>query len=181
MEARLHDLLNADLWRMAILHLLRTLDLPDGWVAAGFVRDAVWDHLHGHAPSIPVGDIDIIWFDPARTDPALDRQIEQQLAALRQDIDWSVKNQARMHLRNRDALYADAADAMRHWTETATAIGVRLTPDGRLEVNAPFGLDDLFGLRLVPGPAFLGARRAIFDARVRAKQWLARYPLLQLG
>ena len=49
MEARLHDLLNADLWRMAILHLLRTLDLPDGWVATGFVRDAVWDHLHGHA------------------------------------------------------------------------------------------------------------------------------------
>ena len=71
MEARLRDLLNADPWRMAILHLLRALDLPDGWVAAGFVRDAVWDHLHGHAPSIPVGDIDIIWFDPARTDPVV--------------------------------------------------------------------------------------------------------------
>lgn len=86
-----------------------------------------------------------------------------------------------MHLRNRDAPYADAADAMRHWTETATAVGVRLTPDDRLEVNAPFGLDDLFGLRLVPGPAFLGARRAIFDARVCAKRWLARYPRLQPG
>lgn len=181
MDARLRDLLNADPWRMAILRLFGSLGLPDGWVAAGFVRDAVWDHLHDHAPSIPVGDIDIIWFDPARIDPALDRQIEGQLAALRPDVDWSVKNQARMHRRNRDAPYADAADAMHHWTETATAIGVRLTADDRLEINAPFGLDDLFSLRLVPGPAFLGARRAIFDARVRTKRWPARYPRLQPG
>lgn len=86
-----------------------------------------------------------------------------------------------MHLRNDDAPYADGADAMRHWPETATAIGVRLTPANRIEVNAPFGLGDLFDLRLAPGPAFLGARRTIFEARVRTKQWLARYPLLQLG
>ncbi len=181
MESRLRDLLSADPWRMEILHLLRSLALPDSWIAAGFVRDAVWDHLHGHAPSAPAGDIDIIWFDPARTDPALDRHIEAQLALLRPDVDWSVKNQARMHLRNRDTPYADAADAMRHWPETATAIGVRLTADERLEINAPFGLDDLFGLRLVPGPAFRGARWAIFDERVRAKRWPTRYPLLQLG
>lgn len=181
MEQRLRAVLGADPWRMAILRLLRPLGLPDGWAAAGFMRDAVWDHLHGHAPSVPTGDIDIIWFDATRTDPALDRQIEAQLTALRPDVDWSVKNQARMHLRNQDAPYADAADAMRHWPETATAIGVRLTPDERLEINAPFGLDDLFGLRLVPDPAFLGARRAIFNERVRAKDWLARYPLLQPG
>lgn len=181
MEEQLRNLLRADPWRMDLLRLVRPLALPDGWIAAGFVRDAVWDHLHGHAPSAPVGDIDIIWFDPARTDPALDHATEARLAGLRPEIIWSVKNQARMHQRNHDAPYADAADAMRHWPETATAIGIRLTLDDRLEVNAPLGLDDLFGLRLAPGPAFLGVRRATFDARVRAKGWLARYPLLQLG
>lgn len=86
MEERLRTLLNADPWRMDMLRLVRPLALPDGWIAAGFVRDAVWDHLHGHAPSIPAGDIDIIWFDPARTDPALDRATEARLAALRPEI-----------------------------------------------------------------------------------------------
>lgn len=178
--AQLRGLLRVDPERFDLLRLVRALALPDGWIAAGFLRDMVWDHLHGRPPSIPAGDIDIIWFDPARIDPALDRQMEIRLSTLRPDRIWSVKNQARMHGRNDDAPYADAADAMRHWPETATAVAARLTGDDRLEINAPFGLDDLFALRLVPGPAFTGPKRAIFDGRVRAKRWRTRYPLLRL-
>ena len=36
----------ADPLRSRILRLVQELELPDCWVAAGFVRSAIWDHLH---------------------------------------------------------------------------------------------------------------------------------------
>ncbi len=96
------------------------------------------------------------------------------------DYDWSVKNQARMHVRNGDAPYRDVATAMRAWPETATAVAVRLGADDRLEVNAPYGLDDLFALVVRPTPGFAVRKRAVFDARVAGKCWLGRYPRLRL-
>ena len=85
-----------------------------------------------------------------------------------------------MHIRNGDAAYGSMADAMRFWPETATAVAVRLDADDAIDVVAPFGLEDLFTLRLVPGPAFRGAKRPIFEERIAKKQWLLRYPLLMV-
>ena len=34
--------------RMNALYAVQALELNDGWIGAGFVRDAVWDHLHGY-------------------------------------------------------------------------------------------------------------------------------------
>ncbi|MEQ1549262.1 MAG: nucleotidyltransferase family protein [Chakrabartia sp.] len=42
---------------------------------------------------------------------------------------------------------------MRYWPETATAVAVRLSDEGILEVEAPYGLTDLFGLRCRLGSA----------------------------
>ncbi len=64
-------------WRM--LGLVRSLRLPDCWVGAGFVRNAVWDHLHGNPASAPGGDVDVLWFDPRRADPDQDRALEATL------------------------------------------------------------------------------------------------------
>ncbi len=156
------------------------LALPDAWIAAGFVRDAVWDALHGRLAAAPVGDVDVVWHDAARRDPVLDRQWEHALRERLPDYDWSVKNQARMHVRNGDAPYPDVATAMRAWPETATAVAVRLGADDRLEVNAPYGLDDLFALVVRPTPGFVVRKRAVFDERVAGKRWLTRYPRLRV-
>lgn len=178
---RLSSILENDHIRMVALRAVQELALPDGWIAAGFVRDAVWDHLHGRATGSPVGDVDVVWFDRNRVDESHDRAIERRLRQRQPDFDWSVKNQARMHLRNGDGPYASVMDAMRFWPETATAVAVRLAPDGWLEINAPFRLDDLFAPRLVPTPSFTGAKRHIFDERVVSKEWLLRYPLVKCG
>lgn len=37
-----------DRWRMAALRQAREAALPDWWLAAGFVRNLVWDRLHGY-------------------------------------------------------------------------------------------------------------------------------------
>jgi hypothetical protein len=178
-EADVISILRADRRRWHLLGVVAALDLPDCWIGAGFIRNAVWDHLHGRPLSPPSGDVDVIWFDSDRTDPALDRLYEVRLAAIEPSVVWSVENQARMHVRNADPPYASAVDAMRHWPETATAIAARRHGDALCEVAAPLGLDDLFGVVLRPTANFVDRKRSIYDERLRSKKWAERWPLLR--
>jgi hypothetical protein len=170
-------LMLADPRRMRMLRSVRALQLPDCWVGAGFVRSAVWDHLHGRAPGEVGSDIDVVWYDPQRTGGAFDSAIEHQLARDNPEAPWSVKNQADMHERNGDRPYGSTADAMAHWPETATAVAVRLQ-DGAIEIAAPFGLEDLFALVLRPTPPFRGDKLPVFHGRIATKRWLERWPKL---
>jgi hypothetical protein len=178
--AELRALIAADHARMRVLTLVRTLALPDCWVAAGFVRSRVWDHLHGRPTSPLPPDIDVIWFDADQAGAERDAALEQALRASESALDWSVKNQARMHGRNADQPYRSAAHAMAYWPETATAVGARLADDGAIEIAAPFGLEDLFGLVVRPTPRFQTIKHDVYLDRVRAKQWQATWPRLAI-
>ncbi len=167
-------LLAADPARMQALAAVRALDLPDAWIGAGFIRNAVWDALHGIAPRPFAGDVDVVWFNPARADAATDAALATRLPP---GLPWSVTNQARMHARHGDAPYRDTADAMRRWPETATAVAARLDAAGRVGILAPHGLDDLFALLLRPTPG----REAAFAARLAAKPWRAEWPRLRIA
>jgi len=179
-HAALRALIAADDARMRVLALVRELGLPDCWVTAGFVRAGVWDHLHGRPPASPARhphiDVDVIWHDPHDALPARDTALEALLRRRDGTLAWSVKNQARMHARNGDAPYASATDAMRHWPETATAVGVRLDAQGVVDIAAPFGLDDLFGLVVRPTPRFMTDKYPLYLERLRAKDWQAAWP-----
>ena len=151
--------------------------MPDCWIGAGFVRSAVWDHLHGLSASLPNGDVDVVWFDPERADPGEDAALEARLRAVDPALDWSVRNQARMHWRNGDAAYASCADALRHWPETATAVAVRRTGRDGCDIAAPFGLGDLFALVVRPTPGF---RAQVYRDRIAHKRWAERWPRLRI-
>lgn len=174
-------LLRGDRARWRMLGMVRSLGLSDCWIGAGFVRNAVWDCLHGRARGSVAGDVDVIWFDQRCAEPGVDAALEARLREIDPGVQWSVRNQARMHLRNGDAPYASATDALRFWPETATAVAVRQTEQEELEWAAPFGLDDLFGLIVRPTPHFAGAKREILLDRVRDKQWLRNWPRLRLA
>jgi hypothetical protein len=178
--AELRMLIASDRRRMEVLRFVRDLGLPDCWVAAGFVRNCVWDHLHGRATSPLAQDIDVIWFDPAACAAARDAALETALRERDGALAWSVKNQARMHGRNGDAPYRSATEAMRYWPETATAVGVRLDARGGIDVAAPFGLDDLFGLVVRPTPRFVVDKLAMYRERVLSKKWEQAWPSLQI-
>jgi hypothetical protein len=177
--AELQALIASDRARMRVLAQVAELGLPDCWVAAGFVRSHVWDHLHGFPEPLPGGDIDVVWFDPRQADAERDAALERILRDRDGTLAWSVKNQARMHVRNADRPYRSAPDAMAHWPETATAVGVRLDAQGRVEVAAPLGLDDLFGLVLRPAPRFMAEKYPIYLDRLHAKDWPSRWPRLR--
>jgi hypothetical protein len=166
-----------DATAMAQLEAVRGLALPDAWIAAGFVRNRVWDRLSGIWPPRPIDDVDVVYFDVA--DPEGERETEHEaaLSRLLPGVPWQVRNQARMHRRHRDAPYCCTADAMLRWLETATAIGVRLDAAGQVDVLAPYGLADL--LNLVCRPTAAGNERpTAYLARVTGKAWQQRWPRL---
>lgn len=179
-QETLQRLLLADPGRMQALHAVQTLGLRDGWIGAGFVREAVWDHLHGFSPRPVAGDVDVVFFDENQCSPDEDRRLEEKLRQLTSAFDWSVKNQARMHHHNGNSPYYSTEHALSFWPETATAVAVRIAPSGLIESIAPYGLRDLFELRLRPTPPFERDKLAVFRERVVIKRWLERYPQLQL-
>ncbi len=175
-------LVAADAWMMAALGAVAELGLPDAWIGAGFLRGAVWDRLHGYASRTPLDDIDVVTFDPEALDPAAEVALETRLGERLPGLPWSVKNQARMHLRNGDAPYRDSADALAHWLETPTAVALRLNQAGGLELLAPLGTEDLLGLVVRPTPhARAHAHRlAAYRARLEKKNWPAKWPKLRV-
>lgn len=169
------DIVAADPWAMDILWLARSLGLLDWAIGAGFIRSLVWDRLCGFTQRSALNDIDIVYFDPANTGRAIEIAAEAELTAARVSQTWSVRNMARMHLKNRDEPYRDIADAIGHWLETPTAVAVTMGADGALQLLAPHGVADLLAGRVRPTPS--GQRRiADYRARVMAKDWPSRWP-----
>ena len=41
-------IIKSDTWMLSILEAVRSLDLPDCWIGAGFVRNKVWDYKHNN-------------------------------------------------------------------------------------------------------------------------------------
>lgn len=163
---------------MTDLQLVAELKLPQGCIAAGYIRNFVWDVLHGYAERTPLHDVDVLYYDPSCLDEKAEKAYDAKLRERNPRLNWSVKNQARMHLRNGTSPYGSVEDAMRYWPETATAVAARLNAAGEVELIAPFGLDDLLSLRVRQGPYFHDHH--VFQKRVHDKEWLRRWPLLKL-
>ena len=162
---------------MLCLSALRALDLPDAWAAAGFVRNRVWDHLAGRVTSAATDDVDVVYFDPADPEGKREPEHEARLARALPTMRWQVRNQARMHVRNHDAPYRDTADAVAHWLETATAIGIRLRADDAFEILAPHGVGELMAFVCRPTRAGLD-KLDQYRARIAEKGWRERWPEL---
>lgn len=173
--------LETDVELMRLLTIVASLGLPDWWICAGYVRAKIWDDAHGYEVPTPTEDVDVIYFDRSHIDEAIEKQYEAQLHDLLPNVPWSVKNQARMHLVNQLPPYQSAVDALAHFPETVTAIGVSLDASGRLKLAAPYGIDDIVKLQLRPTPAFANdsSHHHIYRARISKKNWQATWPRLQ--
>jgi hypothetical protein len=169
------DIMARDPVGMEQLRAVRRLGLPDWCIAAGFVRNRVWDHLHGISPPRPPADIDVLFYDAADLSKEREFEYEDRLDDLLPGLPWQVRNQARMHVSKGLPQHTSTADSMRYWLETVTAVGVRLEADDRLTVVAPVGTDDLLNLYCRP-TAFGRTRRDEYEARVAQKRWRELWP-----
>lgn len=174
---RVGQWLNTDAQRQALLQTAARLALPDWCLAAGFVRNLVWDKLHGYRRNTPLNDVDLVYFDASNVCANRDRACEEYLHK-KLPARWSVKNQARMHRRNGDSPYLSNEDALSHWVELETAVGVRRCAAG-LQFVAPFGLAPLFAKTITLNPKCRNSQ--IFMARVEQKKWRELWPQLRLA
>ncbi|MBP1990580.1 nucleotidyltransferase family protein [Paenibacillus eucommiae] len=163
---------------MADLSTIRELHLPDWYIAAGYVRNYIWDSLHHYSTRTPLNDIDVIYYNTEEIDEEVEKKYDQQLQQLTGSTLWSVKNQARMHLNNGDQPYTSIEDAISHWPETVTAIGIRLEEDDSISLISPYGLEDLFEFRVRRSPLFI--KEAYYQARVSKKNWKKLWPQLEI-
>ncbi|MFC5405841.1 nucleotidyltransferase family protein [Cohnella soli] len=178
-KEKLIQILSGHRFLLRDLKAVQRLQLPEWCIAAGYVRNFVWDFLHAKIDETPLNDVDVLYYDLNDLSETTEKDYEK---LLKQEIDkynWSVKNQARMHDKNNEAQYRSVEEAMRRWPETATSIGVSLeeTTD-QLRIIAPQGLDDLFNLVIRKSPLFKD--QDYFQRRVREKEWLSKWPLLKM-
>ncbi|MBE0578831.1 nucleotidyltransferase family protein [Devosia sp.] len=145
---------------MMVLAGLRDMALPDHLLVAGAIYNQVWNHLTGRPDMTGVNDIDVFYFDDSDIGwDAEDKVIKAcdiRFAGLGLPI--QVRNQARVHLWFEDKFgspfspLTSSAEMLGRYASRTHAVGVRLDAADRMEIVAPFGLDDLFSFRMVPNP-----------------------------
>jgi hypothetical protein len=164
---------------MEALRAARDVDPPDWLIAAGAIRDAVWDLLHDREPA-PPKDVDLAYFaGGGLTDDAVEAALRHRAPA----IPWEARNQADVHLWYPRRFgfevppFASSADAIATFPEVASCVGVRLLPDDSLDVVAPHGLDDLLGIVCRHNPTRVSA--GFYEQRVQSHDWRARWPRMR--
>lgn len=172
------ELITHDAMRIEALECVFQLDLPQCYLAAGFVRNLVWDYLHEKPEPTPLNDVDVIYFDPDEEDQEAYLEYEATLTAKLPLLNWQVRNQALMHVRNGDLPYRSSIDAMSYSPEKETAVGIRKGKSGDYECISAYGFDSLFNFQITSNPK---RKREVFERRVASKGWLKQWPSLQVA
>lgn len=172
-------LIRADLWRMDCLEVVKAVRLPDWLIAAGFVRNLIWDRLHEKQISTTLNDVDVVFFDANDLSIITEQRIEESLRNARPNVRWEVRNQARMHLRNGHRPYQSTVDAISYYPELQTCIGARITENGDVEVLAPHGIEHNWSFTIRSNPKTHYPQSVIRD-RVTSKRWLETWQALRL-
>ena len=164
---------------MQLLASTRSVRLAQWRLVAGCLYQTVWNVLTGRKRGTGIKDYDLIYFDDSDLSwAAEDRVIRVVASATRGCVGpVEVRNQARVHLwfearfgTAYPQLYS-ADEAIRRYASIVHAIGVRLEYDDRLDVVAPFGLDDLFSMVIRPNYALENAVSHMRKARRAQEIW----------
>ena len=170
---------------MTVLRVMRELHLPDPLLFSGAVYQTVWNDLTGRPCDYGIKDYDVGYFDADISYEAEDRVIARVAGSLDEVLRTrvEVRNQARVHLWFSEKFghpyppLTATAQALERFVCPAFAVGVRLGQhDDEVIVFAPFGLADVYDMRLRVNPS-----------RGRAADWsrivesaLARWPELTI-
>lgn len=184
LEARLEAILRASPSLMQAMTKARDLALPDSMIVSGAIYQRVLNQLTGRDPDYGIKDYDLFYHDASDISyEAEDAVIRRAAAAfeppLRDQVE--VRNQARVHVWFEGKFgepYAPlrcSAEALERFVSPTFAVGARLSADGRIEIVAPFGLEDLFALRMRPNP-----RRPTRNFARVAENLVKRWPELRV-
>lgn len=146
---------------MRVLATVRELELPDWLVFSGAVYQRVLNHLTGRPADYGIREYDVGYFDASDVSYEAEDAVIRRVAPLstsRSRASCRCATRARVHLWFEDHFgeaympLSRTAEALQRFVSPMFAVGVRLDAGDRLHVEAPFGLADLFALRLRPNP-----------------------------
>ena len=160
LEERLIAAVRNDPDLMRVLETTAELDLNDWLIFSGSVYQCVWNAVTGRPPGHGVKDFDLGYFDDDVSWDAEDAVIRRVAEAFDEPL------KSRVEVRNQRRVsewfpakfgepyppVATTAEALDRFVAPAFAVGVRMEPDGRISVVAPFGLEDTFAMLVRPNP-----------------------------
>jgi hypothetical protein len=185
LEERLTEIVMASPRLTRVLRCARAQALPDWMIASGAIYQTVWNALTGRTCDYGIRDYDLFYFDAAdRSYEGEDRVIRAVAAALPAGLRplVEVRNQARVHLWFEQKFgesyepLGSSSEALTRFVSRANAVAVRLDPGDSLHIEAPFGLEDLFAMRIRPNP--LRPRARAFDDVAASMK--ARWPEVRI-
>lgn len=161
LEGRLEEIVREAASLMQVLRRARDLDLPDWLIFSGAVYQRVLNRLTGRGADYGIKDYDLGYFDATDLSYEAEDAVIRRVAAafeppFREIVE--VRNQARVHLWFEGKFgepytpLSSSAEALTRFVSPLFAVAVRLEADDQLRIMAPFGLEDLFALRLRPNP-----------------------------
>lgn len=178
-HAALQEILKADPAVMAILEAVRDLELPDAWLVSGGLYQTVWNVMTGRPHGHGIKDYDIIYFDGADTgydaEDEVIRAVDAALPALAGKLE--TRNQARVHLWFEEKFGTPypaltcSLEALTNYASKTHAVAARVTAEGGLETRAPFGLANIFALRLVPNPMIDNRKTHLAKGKRQQEFW----------
>ena len=194
---------------MDCLHALRSLDLPQGYIGAGFVRNAIWDELHKRVKPTPLNDIDVIYFSDeitvsqsvaiaqTSTEPTFQQQehslitaaakseIKTQEKAIERQL-TQIMPQANWQVKNQARMHLAHGHPPYKSSHEAISYWIERETCVAVRLLANDDLDVIAPFGLVAN--FAGTisinpkypRPDVFRKRVASKNWLDVWPLLKL-
>jgi hypothetical protein len=166
-----------------VLRKAHTIGLQNYYIGAGCIAQTLWNYLMNFELTQGISDIDFVYYDSSDLSFAAEHSmIEGVINEIGPcPIKLDIKNQARVHLWYKEHFgydikpYNSIEEAINTWPTTATAIGTRW--DGtKLNVYAPFGLNDLFGMIVRPNKAQI--TEEIYSQKIG--KWKTKWPSLTI-
>ena len=177
-EAKILEIISEDSWMMNVLQEVEKLGLNDWMIGAGFVRNKIWDYMHGYEKRTPLNDIDIIYMDREDLSEETEEKYQEKFSKKYPEVEWSFTNQARMHIYHNDESYKNCEESLSKWVEEPTCIAVYLEDD-KLKLVTPYGVDCFDKLEVRPSPGF-SRDMEIYRSRINKKRWQELWPKLKI-
>ena len=166
---------------MNILKALNALE-PQAYIAAGIIRNTVWAYLHDQPYSLENTEVDVILYDVF--DDSHADNLKTEMSKIFPNMQWDITNQALVHTWYKTdtgeniAPLTSIEHALSLWPETATSVAVCLKTMNEIEYIAPFGLSDLFELKLRWNKNLVS--HDVFLNRLKTKNFLGKWSKLKL-
>lgn len=170
-RAELDRIIRSSALLMEVLTALRDDGLPEHLLVAGAIYNLVWNRLTGRPDLTGINDIDVFYFDDGdlsyKAEDIVIQRFARRFAHL--PLPVQIRNQARVHLWFEQKFgspfspLTSSAEMLGRYASKTHAVAAHLKDNDTLALHAPFGLDDIFSLRITPNPVL--ANKTAHDAK----------------